>query len=212
MPELKFTIAGARAEPYAVVPTLMLRLGICAAGERPIHAIMLRCQIRIEPRRREYSAEEAGRLYELFGEPAQWGGSLKPLLWTHASVMVPSFTGSIEVDVPIVCTYDLEVAGSRYFQALEDGEIPLTALFSGTVFEGGGTMGFTVQQVPWDREAAFRLPVRLWRETMDRYFPDSAWLRLRRENWDALNRFRARRALASWDDAVAALLAGKEPA
>lgn len=205
MHDLSFTIAGARVEPYAASPTLMLRLRIAAAGE-PVHAILLRCQLRIEPRRREYSPGETDRLYELFGEPAQWGGSLKPLLWTHTSLMVPAFTGEVETDLPVPCTYDLEVAGSRYFQALENGEIPLLALFSGTVFAGGGPQGFTVRQIPWDREASFRLPLRVWRETMDHYFPGTTWIRLRRESLDALNRYRARNVLATWDDAVERLL------
>jgi hypothetical protein len=42
---------------------------------------------------------------------------------------------------------------------------------------------------------------------MNRYFPNSSWLRLRRENIDALHRFKGRRALTTFDDAVEALLA-----
>ena len=60
--------------------------------------------------------------------------------------------------------------------------------------------------MPWEKEAPFRLPVRIWRELMDQYFPGGAWLRLRRESFDALQHFKARRALATWDDAVEALL------
>ena len=171
-------------------------------GER-IHAIALRCQIRIEPHRRRYSsAEQAKRLLELFGEPARWGDTLKPLLWTHVTVDGAGFHGRRStVDLPVTCTYDFEVAAAKYFQALDDGEIPLLFLFSGTVFTRGAT-GFSVEQVPWEKEAAFRLPVRVWRELMDHYFPGSAWIRLRRETLDALQRFKAERALPTWDDAV----------
>ena len=206
MADLSFKVVGARAEPYAAVPTLLFTLRIEAAGDQRIHAIALRCQIQIEPHRRAHSPDEQANLLEMFGEPGRWGETVKPLLWTHVSVMVPSFQGAVTVDVPLTCTYDFEVAAAKYFEGLEDGEIPLLFLFSGTVFTPGGT-GFMVERVPWEKEAAFRLPVRVWREVMDLYFPNSAWIRLRRESLDALQRFKAERALPTWDDTVAALLA-----
>ncbi len=102
-------------------------------------------------------------------------------------------------------TYDLEVAASKYFHALADGEIPALFLFSGTLFVSG-PHGLRVEQVPWDREARFQLPVQVWRELMDAYFPSSGWLRLRRDTLDRLQRAKVRRALASWDDVVSALM------
>jgi hypothetical protein len=207
MAELTFTVLGARAEPYAAVPTLSLDLHVEDAGGRPIHAIALRCMVQIEPRRRPYSAAEESRLLELFGEPKRWGETVKPLLWTQASLMVPGFKGAAEIALQVPCTYDFEVTAAKYFQALDEGEIPLLLLFSGTVFERGESgSGFTVQPVPWEKEAAYRLPVRIWREVMDRYFPGTAWIRLRRESFDALHRFKSTRALPTWDDAVEALL------
>ena len=93
---LGFEILGVRAEPYAVVPTLMFRLRITEdTGER-IHAIALRCQIQIEPRQRRYVRAEKERLFELFGEAPRWGETLQTLLWTHVTLMVPGFTGSCE--------------------------------------------------------------------------------------------------------------------
>jgi hypothetical protein len=126
--------------------------------------------------------------------------------------MVPSFRQSTELDLPLPCTYDLEVAAAKYFHALEDGEIPLRFLFSGTIFSKGQS-GITVEPVSWENEATYRLSVHLWRDLMDHYFPGSAWLRLRRDNVDALRRFKGRRALATWDDALAVLLreAGEGP-
>jgi len=206
---LSFEVLGARAEPYAAVPTLAFRLRIAEATGERIHTIALRCQIQIESRRRHYAAAEEERLLELFGEPHRWGQTLKTILWTHASLMVPGFEGSTEVDMPVACTYDFEVTAAKYFHGLDDGEIPLLLLFSGTVFQRGES-GFSVEPVPWDREASFRLPVRVWRELMDRYFPGCAWIRLRRDTLDALHRFRGRRALPSWDDALEALLQGAE--
>jgi hypothetical protein len=207
MADLSFQVAGARAEPYAAVPTLVFALRIEETTGTPIQAIALRCQIQIEPNRRAHSGEEQSRLLEMFGKPGRWADTVKPLLWTHATLMVNSFTGATTVDLPMTCTYDFEVTAAKYFAALDDGEIPLLLLFSGTVFTTGGSSGFMVERVPWEKEAAFRLPVRLWREVMDRYFPGSAWIRLRRESLDALQRFKAEHALPTWDDALAALLA-----
>lgn len=212
MSDLRFSIAGARVERYAAAPTLMFSLHIAESGGAAIDAILLRCQIQIEPRRRPYAPGEAERLYEVFGEPARWGATLQTLLWAHTSLMVPSFRQSTELDLPLPCTYDLEVAAAKYFHALEDGEIPLRFLFSGTIFSKGQS-GITVEPVSWENEATYRLSVHLWRDLMDHYFPGSAWLRLRRDNVDALRRFKGRRALATWDDALAVLLreAGERP-
>jgi uncharacterized protein DUF6084 len=207
MADLSFEVVGARAEPYAAVPTLIFTLRIEESSGQHIHAIALRCQIQIEPNRRAHSPAEQARLLEMFGEPGRWGETVKPLLWTHVAVMVPSFRGSVTIDLPMTCTYDFEVAAAKYFEGLDGGEIPLLFLFSGSVFTPGGT-GFMVERVPWEKEAAFRLPVRLWREVMDLYFPNAAWIRLSRESRDALQRFKAEHALPTWDDVVAALLSG----
>jgi hypothetical protein len=202
---LGFEVLGVRAEPYAAVPTLMFRLRITEGTGERIHTIALRCQIQIEPRQRHYGEAEEERLFELYGEAPRWGETLQTLLWTHASLMVQGFTGSCEIDLPVACTYDFEVTAAKYFHALDDGEIPLLMLFSGTAFTRGQT-GFSVEPVPWEKEAPFRLPVRVWRELMDHYFPGGAWIRLRRESFDALHHFKGRRALATWDDAVEALI------
>lgn len=205
MSRLSFSILGARAEPYAAVPTLAFQLRVTETSREQIHAIALRSQIQIEPRQRRYSPKEEERLLELFGEPQRWGVTLKTVLWTHASLMIPGFYESTEIEVPVLCTYDFEVAAAKYFHALDDGEIPLLWLFSGTVFTKGQT-GFSVEPVPWEHEATYRLPVQIWRELMDHYFPGSAWIRLQRENFDALHRFKGQRALPTWDAAISALL------
>jgi hypothetical protein len=211
MSHLLFEALGARPEPYAAVPTLVFRLGITETTGEQVHAVALKTQIQIEPRRRHYAPPEEERLLELFDRPHRWGETLKTLVWTQVSLTVAGFTARTVVDLPVACTYDFEVAAAKYFHALDEGEIPLLLLFSGTVFVRGET-GFSVEPVPWDKELAFRLPVRTWREVMDSYFPGSAWLRLRRESFDALHRFKGRHALTTWDDAVDALLkqAGEE--
>lgn len=206
MSELTFAILGVRVEPYAATPTLVFRLRVEAPAGETVHTLALRCQIRIEPQRRRYAADEAAALEELFGRTERWGDTLKPFLWTHVSTMAPGFTGAGELDLVVPCTYDFEVAAAKYLHALEGGEIPLLFLFSGTVF-AKGEEGMRVTQIPWDREARHRLPVATWRELMDRYYPNAGWLRLRRDTLDALLSLKARRAVTTFDEVIDALLA-----
>ena len=211
MPELSFSCVDARPEPYSAAPTMLFRLRIGAADGERVRAIALRCQIRIEPQRRQYGEEEAKRLVELFGERVRWGDTLKPFQFANTSTVVASFTDNIEVDISVPCSYDMEVSTGRYFHALEDGEIPFILLFSGTVF-GDGEKTLWIEQVPWHAECRYRLPVARWREMMDMHFPGSGWLRLQRETIDALAEFRAARTLPTWDDTVLAVLdAARQP-
>jgi Family of unknown function (DUF6084) len=205
MTALAFAVIDARPEPHAAVPTLVLRLRIAETSGATVHALALRCQIRIEPQRRHYHPDEEARLYELFGETPRWGDSLRPFLWTHVGTTVAGFSGSTEVDLPVECSYDFEVAGAKYLHALGDGEIPMLLLFSGTVFTKGET-GFSVEPVASNAEASFRLPVATWRAVIDLYFPNSGWLRVGRDTLDALQRFKATNALATWDQALGRLL------
>jgi hypothetical protein len=206
MAELAFDCVGARADKYAVSPSMSLVLRIAETSGQKVEAIALRCQIRIEPTRRRYSDAEAERLNDLFGDTQRWADTLKPLQFTNVSVMVPAFTGSTEVELPVMLSYDLEIGSTRYFAGLDDGEIPLLLLFSGTVFTSvDGRL--QAQQVPWSKEAAYRLPVALWREAIDMHFPDSAWIRMSRYTLDELLRFKNREALPTWDATIAALLA-----
>lgn len=207
MTGFSFACTGVRADRYAAGPTLVFRLRVATAEpDTRVHAMALRCQLRIEPARRGYGEAEAAGLADLFGERSRWGGTLLPLQFAHVSVMVPGFTGSTEVDLPVPCTYDLDVAATRYFDALEGGEVPLRLLFSGTAFTGPG--GYRVEPVPWDREAAYPMPVAVWREMVEQHFPGCGWLRLPRSAMEALLAYRSRRALPSWEATVEALLAG----
>lgn len=205
MSELVFECVDARPERYAAAPTIQFKLRVSETTGERVHAVVLRCQMRIQPQRRGYSDAEAELLSDLFGERSRWGDTLKPLQFTNVSLMVPEFQGTTELDMPVPCTYDFDVAASKYFHALDDGEVPLLMLFSGTVFLRGAS-GFSVEPVPWEKEASYRLPVRTWREVMDLYFPNSAWIRMRRETLDALQGFKSRMALPTWDDALEMLL------
>jgi hypothetical protein len=211
MTDLVFDCVGARNERYAVVPTLTFALRISETGGRRVDAIALRCQIRIQPQQRRYDADEAARLLDLFGEPARWAQSLKPIQLTTVAAMVPGFTGSLQIDLPVPCTYDLEVGWARYINALGSGTVPLLLLFSGTVFTAvDGRM--SVEQVPWSKEAEFALPVAVWRDLVDTHFPNTSWIRVSRPTLDALLEFKSRNALPTWDSTIETLLAGaREP-
>ena len=206
MAELAFDCIGARVDRYAVVPAMSLVLSISETSGQKVEAIALRCQIRIEPARRRYSAAEAERLNDLFGDTERWADTLKPMQFTTVATMVPGFLGRCEIDLPVAFTYDLEVGSARYFDSLEAGEIPLLLLFSGTVFTiADGRI--QVQQVPWSKEASYRLPVAVWREAIDAHFPNSAWIKMSRQTLADLQRFKSAHALPTWDLTLAALLA-----
>jgi len=206
--ELVFDCVGAHSDKYAMAPSMSFALRIAETSGQKVEAIALRCQIRIEPARRRYSDAEAERLNDLFGDTQRWADTLKPLQFTTVSIMVPGFTGSTELDLPVMLSYDMEIGATRYFAGLEDGEVPLLLLFSGTVFATAEGR-LQVQQVPWSKEAAYRLPVAVWREAIDMHFPNSAWIRMSHQTLDDLLRYKNREALPTWDATISALLAGR---
>jgi hypothetical protein len=207
MPDLDFNVERAEVVPFAASPLLVFKLRLTNAdADEAIHAVALRCQIRIEPARRGYGADEQPRLLDLFGEPHRWGRTLRSMLWTHATVMVTPFTGTVSVDLHVPCTYDFNVAATKYFYALEGGEVPLTLLFSGTVFHAATDGSLQVAPIPWEKETGFRLPVAIWKEMMAQYYPNSAWLCLRKDVFDRLDRYKRERGLPTWEQAVEGLL------
>ncbi|AHH17807.1 hypothetical protein NONO_c30200 [Nocardia nova SH22a] len=206
-----FAVLDIAPEPYAVTPILSARIGIASVGDEPVHAIALRAQVRIEPHRRAYTDEEAAGLLDLFGPRERWSDTQRSFLWMHCATTVPGFTGGAEVDLPMSCTYDFEVAGSKYLHALRDGVIPLVFLFSGTVFIRG-SHGFAVQQIPWDRDDSYRMPVAVWHDLMAAHFPHAGWLRLHEDTLTALAAFKSGHGLLGFDEAVTRLLAtAQEP-
>ncbi|MBF6273944.1 MULTISPECIES: DUF6084 family protein [Nocardia] len=204
-----FAVLGLKPEPYAVTPILSARIGIASVGAEPVHAIALRAQVRIEPNRRNYTDAESAGLLDLFGPRDRWDHTQRSFLWMHCATTVPGFTGGAEVDLPMPCTYDLEVAGSKYLHALRGGEVPLLFLFSGTVFIRGSN-GFAVQQIPWDRDDRYRMPVSVWRELMAAHFPATGWLRLHEDTLAALAAYKGEHGLLGFDETVARLLASAQ--
>ncbi len=206
MTDLSFTVVSVTPEPYAATPLLNARVLVTASGEESVHAIALRCQVRIEPLRRGYSDEEAAGLTDLFGPRERWATTQRTFLWQHSAAMVPGFTGAAEVILALPCTYDFEVAASKYLHALRDGALPLQFLFSGTVFLAG-ERGFSVRQVPWDREDRYDMPVTVWRDLIGQHYPNSGWVRLNHETTVALAAYKSAQGLLGIDEAVDALLA-----
>ena len=211
MPELSFRIEGAAVVPYAVAPTLAFQLRITNANaDETIHTVALRCQIQIEVTRRRYTPEEQGRMRDLFGEPERWSQTLRSLLWTHASVVVPGFKGSTMVDLPIPCTFDFNVAATKYFEGLMEGEIPVQVMFSGTTFYANPEGALQVAPISWEQEARFKLPVKVWREMMDSYYPNNVWLNLRRDVFERLYQYKTQRGIPTWEQALESVLPVEE--
>lgn len=211
MPELTFQIEEAVVAQFAAAPALIFKLRVKnrVAGEN-IHTVALRAQIQIETTRRRYTPEEQSRMLDLYGEPERWSQTLKTLLWTHVNVVVPSFQGETVVDLYVPCTFDFNVAATKYFAGLSAGEIPLCFQFSGTVFYAPSGGNLQVGPISWDQEARFKLPVSLWREMMDAYYPNTAWLCLRRDVFERLNQYKTQRGIPTWEQVMETMLAEEE--
>ncbi len=208
MPDIDFEVIGAEAVAYAAAPLLNLNLRLTNKdANEQIQNVMLHCQINLEVTRRQYSDAEKSRMFELFGEPTRWGQTLKTMLWTHANVVVQPFSDTTEVDLPVVCTFDFNVAATKYFAGLETGEIPLLLLFSGTMFYRDESGDLQMGRISWNKEANFRLPVKIWQEMMEHYYPNSAWLNLPRDTFEKLRDYKISRGLPTFEQALEKLLA-----
>ncbi len=207
MPELSFRIESAEAMAYAAVPMIALKLRITnRPEEQAVHTIVLRCQVQIDPVKRRYSSQEQARLHDLYGEPARWAQTVKPLHWMNTTVTVPSFTNSAIVDVELPCSFDFNLAATKYFHALETGEVPLTVMFSGTVFYAETDGRLQATQIPWDREASHRLPITVWKKMMDAHYPNTAWLGLQRDMFEKLLNYKVRNGIPTFERALEELL------
>jgi len=211
MPDLSFQIDKAEPQRFTVAPTLLFKLRISnAAANETVHSVALRCQIQLDVARRQYSSEEQGRLRDLFGEAERWSQTLKTMLWTHDSVVVPAFQDTTVVDLPVPCTFDFNVAATKYFHGLADGDVPLNFLFSGTIFYADSCGALQVVPIPWDKEARFRLPVKSWHDMMDIYYPNSAWLCLRRDVFERLYEYKVAHGIPTWEQALERMMPAQE--
>jgi hypothetical protein len=204
--ELDFSVRDAAPVQYAAAPAIGFELAVRSRSTAPIRSVVLEVQVQIAARRRSYDEHEQARLADLFGAPGRWADTLRTVPWLRTTQIVPAFEGETVVTLQVPCTYDFEVTGSKYLAALGDGEVPLELLFGGTIFYAAAGGALQTAMIGWDREAQYRLPVSVWRATMDRYFPHSAWLRVDRDVFDRLYAYRARHALPSWEHAFEQLL------
>lgn len=208
LPDLAIIVIDGSAEPYAAAPTLRFTLEIASRDGIPIRSALLVAQIRIAAARRTYGHEEQERLAELFGTPERWGTTLRSLYWTHATMVLPPFEDRTSAALLVPCTYDFELIAAKYLHAVRDEYIPLDFLFSGSVFYTDNEGTLKTSRVSWESESAYQLPVRVWQDVIDHYFPQSAWLRLRRESFDKLYAFKAEHAIPTWEEAIDSLLRG----
>jgi hypothetical protein len=208
MVELDFAVEQASVAPHAATPLLLFALRVTnRTPEIAVQNVLLRCQIRIEPLRRRYAEQEQEPLSDLFGAPSRWSETLRSFLWTHTGAQIPAFANDCTVELPVPCSYDFNLAATKYFYGLEDGEAPLSLLFSGSIFYRDQEERLQIDQVSWTREANFRLPVRLWHEMMNHYYADAAWLCLRRDAFEQLYRYKRQHGLATFEQAIEALIA-----
>ena len=207
-PEPRFAVLGARPVKYAATPMLELDLQVSEPSGRQVYMIALTIQLMIEPARRAYDGPTRERLVELFGEPERWSVTTRSLVWSQLDVLVPAFTGSTTVSVPIACSYDLEVAAAKYLHSLPDGEAPLALHFNGLIYYRGDDGGLQMVLIPWTNSIDFRMPVSVWRETIEHYFPNTGWIALRSPTIEALQHEKVARGLATIDALVGQLLRG----
>ncbi|HEX4227945.1 MAG TPA: DUF6084 family protein [Bryobacteraceae bacterium] len=208
MPDLSFEIVAANPARDMITPALTFDLRVTNRfPEQSIHAVLLRCQIQIEAARRRYSSAEQNQLRDLFDDPSRWGDTLRAMTWVNTSVNVPAFSGSTVYPVTVPCTFDLNVATAKYFHGIAEGDVPLTFLFSGTVFHDSGQGALQVAPISWNKECRFRLPVQIWKSLMDLHYPDAICLNLRRDVFDELYRFKMSEGLPTFEDAIQRMLA-----
>lgn len=206
---MKFSIVEFAAEPRAATPTIATTLRVDVAPDEAVAALALRCQVQIEAARRTYSDEEVAALYPVFGTRAEFGRTLRSLLWTHVDVVFPGFTGHAQVRLLLPCSFDLTVAATRLFAALTAGDVPLRLLFSGTFFKiVDGAVQTT--PVPWTAELAANMPAALFHEILDQHHPEAAFVPLHREIIKKLDEHRLARGLLTWDRTLEDLLRARD--
>jgi hypothetical protein len=207
MPDLNFQVTGVEPVTRGLTPWLHFKLSVTVSpATETVQALLLHAQIQIQSPQRSYSAPEKERLIELFGPAEDWGRTLRNRLWTHTNATAGAFTGATEMSLPVPCTYDLNIAAAKYFYALENGEVPLLFLFSGSLFYSNADGRLQVERISWNKECVWRLPIQTWRDLMEQHYPESAWLYLPRHLFDQLYAFRRQHGFATWEQTIERLL------
>src|SRR5262245_37599126 len=124
MPDLDFRVIGVVAAVRGLTPLLQFRLRITHATPRAkVRAILLHAQLQLRPAQRSYTDTERERLVEVFGPLDQWGDTLHNRLLAHIDATVPAFSDETETLLTLPCTFDLNIAATKYFYGLEDGDV-----------------------------------------------------------------------------------------
>jgi hypothetical protein len=205
-PNPDFAVLGVRPVRHAAAPMLSLDLQVSEPSGRQVYMIALSINLMLEPARRTYDDETREKLFELFGEPERWSVTTRSLVWSKLDVVVPAFTGTTTVAVPIACHYDLELAAAKYLHSLPDGEAPLALHFNGMVYYRADDGGLQMVLVPWSKSIEFRMPVSVWRETIEHYYPNTGWVAMRVQTLEALQREKRARGAATLDACLAQML------
>lgn len=201
-----FSVLDVAPVAHAAAPTLEFSMHVSDPDGRQIHTIALSAQIRIDPARRSYDPETRARLVELFGAPERWAATTHSFQWAKVDVLVPGFTGATSFGLQLPCSYDLELAATKYFYSLPEGSIPLSFHFTGMVLYAGEHDRLQVAQVPWSCSTQWLMPVAAWRRAIAAHYPGGGWVRLTTETLDALLARKAQRGDHDFDSTVAALL------
>jgi Family of unknown function (DUF6084) len=202
MPDLNFAIEGAQPLRFAAAPHISFKLLVTEPTGVNIHTVILQCQVHLDVIRRRYTADEQGRLIDLFGEPSQWNQTLHRMLWANANLVVPAFSGSTVTSLQVPCTFDFNVGVTKYFEGLDEGHIPVRFYFSGTIFFATASEGLQVEKISWEKEASYEMPLQVWRDMMNAYYPNTAWLCLRRDAFDKLNAYKRRHGIPTFEQAL----------
>lgn len=209
VPTPEFTIVGVAHQPYAATPTLRFTLEVTDPSACEVYAIALSTQVNIDPARRTYDEAQRESLVELFGEPERWPATTRSFVWALVDSLVPSFTGAATFELALSCTYDLEVQATHYFDALGEGEVPLSMHFSGRIMYLDEARRLQVTQVPWSCSAQFGMPAKVWRDMIAHHFPHAGFVRLHADTLAALATEKARLGLPTFDAVVADLLGAR---
>ena len=205
-PDVSFEIVSLSALERSAVPTLSFGTRITDSSGIQVYTIALSVMFTIEPGKRTYDPDARERLSELFGEPERWAATTGAFRWAQVDVLVPSFTGEAGFEIRMPCSFDHEIAATKYFAGLTGGVVPLQIHFNGTLFYRGDDGQLQMMMLPWDLSIRHDLPIETWREMIDRHYPEGTWVRLEQETLDRLRRLKTGGGFATYDRAVDALL------
>ena len=200
MPDLSFVIERGSPVLQAAAPMMAFRVRIANQSLERIHAIALDCKIHVEAPSGPPTRHVRDRLEELFGEPSRWASATRPMLWARAGAIVKSFSESAVCEIEVPCSFDFNLAATKFFYGVEAASAPLLFEFSGTAFPDGDPAPIA------PRTARFTLPMSVWSELMENYYPDSTWLRLPRSVFQRLAQFKDENLIPTWEDVLERLL------